>query len=120
MSARQTVYDSAILSKTFERLGLDGVEPEDAEMCGYHCRLLTAHLGTTWELRHFFMAFPWRAACGLLEKNIPIILKEMALEWQFVVSCLDNVYDDRVALLLQHTRYQVYRDLMTKAEYLGD
>ena len=105
--------------KTFERLGLGGVEEEDQELLNYHCRLLTAHLGTTWELQHFFCSYPWRAACALLEKYVPTVLHEMSREWDFVVNCVDKLSTERVAVLLQHTRYQVYRDVMTKAESFG-
>jgi hypothetical protein len=116
--SRQTISDAALSAKHFERLGLDGSEDEDKEMLDYHARLLTAHLSTTWDLRHFFMAHPWRAACGLLESNLATILGEMKLEWQFVVECLDKLMDDRIVRMFQHTLYQPYRDLMTKAEHL--
>ena len=116
--ARQTVLDAAMSSKHVERLGLDGTEEEDAEVLNYHCRLLTGHLSTTWELKHFFHGFPWRAAAALLEKNVPTILGEMKQEWEFVLACTDKLMNTKAQRLFQHTLYQPYRDLMTKAEYL--
>lgn len=114
---RNTVHDAALNPKCFDELNLDGAEEEDFELLRYHSRLLTAHLSTTFEMHHFFCAYPWRAAAALLEKHVPTILKEMKLEWEFVLNCVDKLgAKDRAAVLLQHTRFQVYRDLFTKAE----
>ena len=113
---RQTIQDGAFDAGLFQKLNLGGEEEEDQDVLSYHARLLIAHLATTWELRYFFMSFPWRAASALLEKHWEPVLRDMELDWEFVLKCVDPVGNDKVGALLQHTRYQVYRDIMTKAE----
>lgn len=112
--------DSLFDTDIYDRLGLLGNDEEALDMVSYHARLLTAHLGTSYDLLYFYQGFPWRCAAALLGKNLQAVLSEMRAEWDFVLSVLDPlVSNSRFHKMFAHTRYQCYRDLMTKAECLA-
>lgn len=118
---RKTLHDSCFLPKTFSDLGIDSPDEEAKEIADYHSRLLTAHVGTSLELKDAYGQFPWRWAAVLLARNAPAVFAQAKLEWKFVTQCVDKLDPtSREAKQFSHTRWQPYRELMVKAEPLSE
>ena len=69
------------------------------------------------EVDGYHSCFPWRAICCLNPQLRSETLAAMKKEWMFVLDVVDNISERHpLHTLLSFTRYQAYRDIMTKAE----
>ena len=85
-----------------------------------HASLLLAVLGATCQLDCTHTAIPWRVCTAIDPSELPALLESMKEEWAFVTSVIDTLDPkDQLWRLLSHTRWQVYRDVMTKGESLS-
>lgn len=75
--ARQTIEDSLFSIELYDKVGLLGNDEEALDMVSYHSRLLTAHLGTSFDLLYFYQGFPRRCAAALVGKNLQAVLREI-------------------------------------------
>ena len=94
-------------------------DEEATDKLKLHSSLLLAILGALCDLDSNHRALPWRVSVAIDHTQLPSLLKFMEQEWFFVNAVIDTL-DDKEPLwrLLSHTRWQVYRDCMTKGEQL--
>ena len=103
--------------KTLDYVGALEEDEEGAEKLAVHASLLLSVLGALCDLDVTHTSLPWKVACGLDVSLMPGLLEYMEAEWYFVTSVVDHQDPkDQLWKLLSHTRWQVYRDVMTKAE----
>ncbi|CAL1150545.1 unnamed protein product [Cladocopium goreaui] len=95
-------------------------DEEATDKLKLHSSLLLAILGALCDLDSNHRALPWRVSVAIDHTQLPSLLKFMEQEWFFVNAVIDTL-DDKEPLwrLLSHTRWQVYRDCMTKGEHFG-
>lgn len=94
-------------------------DEEGKDKLTLHASLLLAVLGATCQLDCTHTAIPWRVCTAIDPTELPALLESMKEEWKFVTSVIDTLDSkDQLWRLLSHTRWQVYRDVMTKGEYL--
>lgn len=94
-------------------------DEEGREKLALHASLLLAVLGAICQLDCTHTAIPWRVCTAIDPRELPALLEFMKEEWKFVTSVIDTLDSkDQLWRLFSHTRWQVYRDVMTKGEYL--
>ena len=93
---------------------------ESEDVLEWHADLFLNQLSSLLELDEYQRSFPWRVAATLSAPCRAHVLEDMRLQWRFVLTFLDKLKPG-CALHTQAslTRYQIYRDLMSKAENLN-
>ncbi|CAE7788087.1 unnamed protein product [Symbiodinium sp. CCMP2592] len=115
-----------LLMKTFK----DATSPEhlayigthdDEETLRFHADLFLNAISSIAEIddyHHSCHSFPWRIICILSDPLRFETMDDMRQEWGFVVGFVDCLKATHVLhKMLQHTRYQFYRDAFIKAEF---
>lgn len=94
-----------------------GAEAE--EIVDFHSRLLTAHLAALQELSLYHESYPWKVCCALDPSCVSDLLRDMEQCWQFTLGFADSLRTtEKLYNTLLFTRWQPFRDVFVKAEYL--
>ncbi|CAK9061274.1 unnamed protein product [Durusdinium trenchii] len=114
----QTI-SSSVSAECLLHIGLDSADDDESqELLQFHGNLLLSVLASICDLDRYHTAFPWRLVACLDKTSVPSTLKDMAREWQFVTEFVDQLAEnDLIRKTLMHTRWQAYRDAMSKAEH---
>ena len=119
MTFLRKTLDDCVGPKALAYLGVLHDGPEALETLTFHSELLTCHLAALIDLDTYHQSFPWRVCMALEAASLPRLLSSMKACWKFTTECLDRIGDgDKLYHEMAHTRFQPFRDLMVKAEYL--
>ena len=92
---------------------------EDQESLEWLASLFLFLLDTLQELDAVHRSFPWRAVACLSTQTKAQTLADMQAEWQLVTEVVDRLPESHTLhTAFGFTRFQAYRDVMTKAEPL--
>ena len=116
-SSRQTI-EKSVASAALDYINATTADEEGLEKLQVHSSLLLSVLASICDLDVNHTAFPWKIAAAIDSSQLPDLLKYMKEEWEFVRAVVDTLHPkDQLWKLLSHTRWQVYRDILTKGEY---
>jgi hypothetical protein len=97
-----------------------GDDPEHEEMRLFHGALLLGQMRALWETNIYHLSYPWRVIVGLDGKKVPELLKHMKSTWNFVLEVTDKLPTTHpMGKAFSFTRFQAFRDVLTKAEQLA-
>ena len=114
---RQTLQECSSRGAV-EFVGAAVQDEEGHEKLRVHANLLLSTLAAICELDVSHTALPWKVSIGLDPSMMQHLLEYMEAEWFFVNSVVDRLDSkDQLWKLLSHTRWQVYRDVLTKGQY---
>lgn len=115
----QTLKESIFLG-ALKRIGAAGSDIECEDLLMFHADFLASHLASLHEVNAYHSCFPWKIVLGLKESNLPSLMRQMKIEWQFVTTCIDPLPSiSALYKIMSWTRAQPYRECMVAAESLG-
>lgn len=110
--------DSCLSEECLLYINAVGEEEEQRENCAFHSALMLGQLRAIFETDIYHQSFPWKVVLALDAKRWDELLKEMKDTWRFVRTVCDPLREkEPLAVAMSFTRFQPFRDVMTKAEY---
>jgi hypothetical protein len=100
-------------------IGACDPSPESEDVLQFHGDLLMYQIEGLQGISPVHQSFPWRVVQCLDPASWTTVLKDMKEIWQFTTEFADTLrQNDALFNELQVTRFQNFRDTMTKAEQL--
>lgn len=112
------MHDS-VTEDALEYCGAIGPNPENLDVLKFHSSLLLGQIASLDQVDDYHKSYPWRVAQALDHGAWPSLLKDMSEMWEFVLCVHDKLRStDHLYKELAVCRFQCFRDVMLKAEYL--
>lgn len=103
--------------QALEYVNASGPDEEHQENLEWHVKLTLGQIRAIYEIDVYHRSYPWRVCLALNSQMWPELLWDMERTWYFVKTVVDvEPLDTPLAKALLFTRYQPFRDVMTKAE----
>lgn len=96
---------------------IGALEDDSGELLQFHSSLLAYQIEALDGLEAYHRSFPWRTIELLDATSWTCCLKDMEQCWNFTVDCVDLLQPQNPLYYeLAVTRFQAFRDCMTRAE----
>lgn len=119
-SLPRKTFQQCINQECLEYINALGPDEENQENLTWHVCLLLGQIRALYELDIYHKSYPWKSILALDPSKWSLLLVDMQKTWKFVLEVVDPLpMNSRLSIHLLFTKYQPFRDLMTKAEYLS-
>lgn len=119
MKPRKTWRDAAT-AECLEFINAAGPNEENNENLQWHVQLLLGQVRALWEVDVYHRSYPWHVVLALNPNQWISLLLDMKMTWDFVTNVLDPLpLSNMLAKHMLFTRFQPFRDVMVKAEFLS-
>lgn len=98
---------------------LDNDGPEAQDVVEFHSLLVVSHLSALTDLSLYHTSIPWVVVATMDPASVASTLLKLKRSWEFCVGFCDGLpTTDKLYDTMFFTRFQPFRDVCVKAEYL--